>query len=79
MRRFRASPSVPSATPSTDCKLRRERGGKLIEGMNLVPRFRFRGGPISRRYVLAHRVEETGRHAGHLDILTELVDSRTDE
>ena len=35
-----------------------------------------RRGP-SMRCALAHMVEETGRHAGHLDILRELVDGST--
>ena len=29
------------------------------------------------RWVLIHMVEETARHAGHLDILRELIDGRT--
>ncbi|SHJ68728.1 Protein of unknown function [Nocardiopsis flavescens] len=39
------------------------------------------GGPgkpaPSLRWSLAHMIEETGRHAGHLDILCELIDGRT--
>jgi hypothetical protein len=35
-----------------------------------------RRGP-STRWALAHMIEETGRHAGHLDILRELVDGST--
>ncbi len=31
----------------------------------------------SRRWVLTHMIEETGRHAGHLDILRELFDGQT--
>lgn len=31
----------------------------------------------SMRWVLTHLIEETGRHAGHLDILRELIDGRT--
>jgi Protein of unknown function (DUF664) len=33
------------------------------------------GSMVSARWVLAHLIEETGRHAGHLDILRELTDS----
>ncbi|WP_234003999.1 DUF664 domain-containing protein [Nocardiopsis sp. SBT366] len=29
------------------------------------------------RSALAHMIEETGRHAGHLDILRERIDGRT--
>ena len=32
------------------------------------------GEPVSMRWVLIHMVEETARHAGHMDILRELID-----
>ena len=31
----------------------------------------------SRRWALTHLIEETGRHAGHADILRELIDGAT--
>ena len=31
----------------------------------------------SMRWVLVHMIEETGRHAGHADILRELIDGST--
>jgi hypothetical protein len=33
--------------------------------------------PLSLRWVLVHMVEETGRHAGHADILREQLDGQT--
>jgi Protein of unknown function (DUF664) len=30
--------------------------------------------PMSLRWILVHMIEETGRHAGHADILREQVD-----
>jgi hypothetical protein len=33
--------------------------------------------PVSLRWVVAHLLEETARHAGHADILRELTDGRT--
>jgi hypothetical protein len=33
--------------------------------------------PVNLRWVLAHLLEETARHAGHADILRELVDGTT--
>ena len=33
--------------------------------------------PINLRWVLMHLLEETARHAGHADILRELIDGRT--
>lgn len=35
------------------------------------------GPPVNLRWVLAHLLEETARHAGHADILAELLDGRT--
>ena len=35
------------------------------------------GTPVNLRWVLAHMVEETARHAGHADILRELIDGST--
>lgn len=36
------------------------------------------GGPIvSMRWILAHLLEEVARHAGHADILRELIDGET--
>jgi hypothetical protein len=33
--------------------------------------------PVDLRWVLAHLLEETARHAGHADILRELIDGQT--
>lgn len=35
------------------------------------------GETVSLRWVLVHMVEETARHAGHLDIVRELIDGAT--
>jgi Protein of unknown function (DUF664) len=35
------------------------------------------GEAVSMRWVLIHMVEETARHAGHIDILRELIDGMT--
>ena len=34
-------------------------------------------GPVNLRWVLGHLLEETARHAGHADILRELIDGET--
>jgi uncharacterized damage-inducible protein DinB len=34
-------------------------------------------GNVSLRWVLVHMIDETARHAGHLDILREQIDGRT--
>ncbi|TGD32635.1 DinB family protein [Brevibacterium sp. S22] len=41
-----------------------------------VPYNNDRPGPTAR-WALAHMIEETGRHAGHADILRELIDGTT--
>ena len=33
--------------------------------------------PVTLRWVVAHLLEETARHAGHADIIRELIDGRT--
>jgi uncharacterized damage-inducible protein DinB len=35
------------------------------------------GDSVSMRWVLIHMIEETARHAGHMDILRELIDGAT--
>ncbi|MDQ4119410.1 MAG: DinB family protein [Actinomycetota bacterium] len=42
-----------------------------------APRWPRRGGAPAMRWVLAHLIEETGRHAGHMDILRERIDGST--
>jgi hypothetical protein len=37
------------------------------------------GEPVNLRWVLIHMIEETGRHAGHLDVIRELLDGSTGE
>jgi hypothetical protein len=34
-------------------------------------------GTVSLRWILVHMIEESARHAGHLDIMRELIDGRT--
>jgi hypothetical protein len=35
------------------------------------------GDPVSLRWVIIHMIEDTVRHAGHMDILRELIDGAT--
>ncbi|MFI5973914.1 DinB family protein [Streptomyces sp. NPDC051452] len=37
----------------------------------------WRDDPVSLRWTLVHMIEETARHAGHMDILRELIDGAT--
>ena len=42
-----------------------------------APRTPRKGKPPSMRWLLVHLIEETGRHAGHADILREQIDGAT--
>lgn len=42
-----------------------------------VPRPHPEDSAPSTRWALTHMIEETGRHAGHADILRELIDGST--
>ena len=53
--------AVVSAAPSLDVPCRRAGAGA----------------PVNLRWVLMHLLEETARHAGHADILRELIDGST--
>lgn len=58
------------------CTVSRE----LVAGLDLDHEVAFRGGErLSARWVLIHMIEETGRHAGHLDVVRELLDGMTGE
>ncbi|GAA2344405.1 DinB family protein [Dactylosporangium salmoneum] len=58
-----------------------EQANEVIEGWTDLtlpaPRPGGRGPAPSRRWVLVHMIEETGRHAGHADILRERIDGAT--
>ena len=49
--------------------------------LSAPPRGRYPGGPDGEicdlRRAMLHMIEETARHAGHLDIARELADNRT--
>lgn len=60
------------------------RGRELCAGLPLGHIGRVAEGPVpgmevSLRWVLIHMIEETGRHAGHLDVVRELLDGMTGE
>ncbi|NUT51459.1 MAG: DinB family protein [Saccharothrix sp.] len=61
---------------AAQCTVSRE----LVAGLDLDHEVAFRGGEaLSVRWVLIHMIEETGRHAGHLDAVRELLDGVTGE
>ncbi|MFT7838099.1 DinB family protein [Saccharothrix sp. BKS2] len=58
-----------------------ERSAEALHGLGPDDRTRadFRGNGRTVRWVLAHLVQETARHVGHLDLLRELADGRKGE
>jgi uncharacterized damage-inducible protein DinB len=61
---------------AVECEHSREMAGRL--DLDTEVPFRDRG-LVSVRWVLLHMVEETGRHAGHLDVVRENLDGVTGE
>ncbi|WP_156757400.1 DinB family protein [Actinokineospora pegani] len=55
------------------------RSREVVAAMAPGDTVEFRGERLSVRWVLVHMVEETGRHAGHLDVIRELLDGATGE
>jgi uncharacterized damage-inducible protein DinB len=56
----------------------RAAAGEVIEELPLEERTTaWFGDAVTMRWVLVHMIEETARHAGHLDILRELIDGTT--
>ncbi|WP_037309647.1 DinB family protein [Amycolatopsis orientalis] len=57
-----------------------ERSRQVVARMGLDDEVEFRGDrKVNVRFVVTHMIEETGRHAGHLDLLRELIDGLTGE
>jgi Protein of unknown function (DUF664) len=55
------------------------RSATAIAGAALDDRARAEGNSFTLRYALAHVIQETARHCGHLDLLRESIDGRTGE
>ena len=56
-----------------------ERSRQSIAGASLDDMAKGEGMHFNLRYALAHMVEETARHCGHLDLLRERIDGQTGE
>lgn len=53
------------------------RSSAVVAAAGLDDRARADGCDFTLRYALAHMVEETARHCGHLDLLRESIDGQT--
>lgn len=76
---FRAAQGVPLARLLDDYERQCARSREIVADRALENEVPFRSGAVTARWVLTHLIEETGRHAGHLDVLRELLDGRTGE
>jgi hypothetical protein len=56
-----------------------ERSRRIVRANDLDELCRGEGMDFSLRYVVTHLIEETGRHAGHLDLLREALDGHVGE
>lgn len=78
---FRAAPADSVADIVTRYRETVERANDVLDGCTdlgaPVPRPRPGRPAPSVRWALTHMIEETGRHAGHADILRELIDGST--
>lgn len=78
---FHAAPADSVADVATRCREAVARANDVLDGCAdlgaPVPRPRANGPAPSVRWALTHMIEETGRHAGHADILRELIDGAT--
>ena len=56
-----------------------ELSNEITDGVPLKQKAANAHVPLSLRWILVHMVEETARHAGHADILREMIDGQTGE
>jgi uncharacterized damage-inducible protein DinB len=77
---FRAAFTIPLDQLVAEYEAQCRRSRDVAAGLALDATGRTgRGEPVNLRWVLIHMIEETGRHAGHLDLLRELLDGSTGE
>lgn len=76
---FRPSPQETAASILAGYRAAVEEANAVIDACTDLtePVARPTGTPPSMRWALVHLIEETGRHAGHADILRELIDGST--
>ncbi|WP_378740556.1 DinB family protein [Nocardia brasiliensis] len=78
---FQAAPADSVADVVARYRTTVERANQVIDGCTdlgaPIPRPRPDRPAPSVRWALTHMIEETGRHAGHADILRELIDGAT--
>jgi Protein of unknown function (DUF664) len=76
---FPLSPGDTLAGIVADYMTECDRSRKAIQAESLDELARAEGMNFNLRYALAHMIEETARHCGHLDILRERIDGSAGE
>ncbi|MBM7775783.1 putative damage-inducible protein DinB [Actinokineospora baliensis] len=77
---FEIAANLTTAELLADYAQQCERSREVTAGLALDDTVAFRDGKqLSLRWVLIHMIEETGRHAGHLDVIREFLDGATGE
>jgi uncharacterized damage-inducible protein DinB len=77
---FRAALDIPVEQLIAEYEAECQRGRDLVAKLELdATGTTAKGEPVNVRWILIHMIEETGRHAGHLDLLRELLDGSTGE
>jgi len=74
---FALAPDDTLARIVTDYLAECDRSRRAIEDADLDDLARGPGMTFNLRHALAHMVEETARHCGHLDLLRERIDGQT--
>jgi uncharacterized damage-inducible protein DinB len=77
---FRAALSIPLDQLIADYEAECQRSRDVVAKLDLdATGTTAKGQSVNLRWTLIHMIEETGRHAGHLDLLRELLDGSTGE
>ncbi|MCT2585232.1 DinB family protein [Actinophytocola gossypii] len=76
---FRAGHTTPLPELLAAYEAECARSRDVAERLDLTATGLRHGEPVNLRWVLIHMIEETGRHAGHLDLLREQADGSTGE
>jgi uncharacterized damage-inducible protein DinB len=77
---FRAALTIPLDQLIAEYEAECQRSRDVVAKLDLdATGTTAKGQPVNLRWVLIHMIEETGRHAGHLDLLRELLDGSTGE
>jgi sulfur carrier protein ThiS len=76
---FRVPPETTVASLLADYEAQCVRSREIVAKHDLSDEVTHKAETFNVRWVVAHMIEETARHVGHLDVLRELTDGLTGE